>query len=242
MRVINLGCGTKTSPDADVTNVDWSIYLRIRKSTLLRLLSRLIVSGHRRKQLAAMPPNVLVHNMAKGLPFADNSVDVVYHSHMLEHLDRSDVQKFFQQVLRVLKPGGLHRIVVPNFETMAREYLRHIDMCDQLPDQVPSHDATIHNIIEQSVRKESYGTSQQGRIRRFLENLLLGDARRRGETHQWLYDRHNLSHLLTSCGFRAPTVLTYSTSSCNKWAVYGLDTDATGQEYKPGSLYIEARK
>ena len=92
------------------------------------------------------------------------------------------------------------------------------------------------------MRRESDGTSHQRPVRRFVENLLLGDARKRGETHQWMYDRFNLSALLVSCGFIMPSIQSYDISNVDEWYSLGLDMDESGNEYKPGSLYLEATK
>ena len=48
------------------------------------------------------------------LPFDKASVDIVYSSHVLEHFLRSEYREFLEECLRVLKPGGELRIVVPN--------------------------------------------------------------------------------------------------------------------------------
>jgi hypothetical protein len=92
------------------------------------------------------------------------------------------------------------------------------------------------------VRREPSGTGRQKPVRRFIENALLGDARRRGETHQWMYDRINLSALLESVGFVSPRIQAYDRSQIPDWNAYGLDRDAAGNEYKTESLYIEATK
>jgi SAM-dependent methyltransferase len=116
MNVLNLGCGTKVSSHPNVTNIDWSIYLRLRKNPVLRRITPLIVSGERRRRFLSLPDNILVHDLARGIPFPDQSIDAVYHSHTLEHLDRATAKRFLSEVLRVLKPGGIHRIVVPDLE------------------------------------------------------------------------------------------------------------------------------
>jgi hypothetical protein len=97
-------------------------------------------------------------------------------------------------------------------------------------------------MIEQCVRREACSTSLQKPFRRFIESAFLGDARRRGETHQWMYDRINLSALLVSLGYNNLQLRSYNESLIRDWNQYGLDLDARGNEYKPGSLYVESQK
>jgi len=56
------------------------------------------------------------------LPFADNSVDVVYHEDFLEHISQRDQILFLAETLRVLKPGGVHRVNTPNLASSMRDY------------------------------------------------------------------------------------------------------------------------
>lgn len=46
------------------------------------------------------------------MPFEDNSQDVVFCSHCLEHVDSED--RLFSEIRRVLKPGGLAYFYVPH--------------------------------------------------------------------------------------------------------------------------------
>lgn len=240
MKVLNLGCGTKTSPKA--INIDWSMYLSIKKNWLFRLCSPLFLNTERRKKLRNLDDTILVHDIRKGLPFDNNSVDVIYHSHILEHVDRERVEAFLKEIKRVLVPGGVHRIAVPDMECLCRVYLKHVALAEQDSSLMIDHDSYISGIIEQMVRKEAYGTSQQPLGIRWMENALLGDARKRGETHQWMYDRFNLTHLLNENGFRNIQVLGFNRSSIPNWESFGLETREDGSEYKPRSLYIEAIK
>ena len=53
--------------------------------------------------------------------FADNSFDVIYASHVVEHLDyRDELHRTLSEWLRVLKPGGAIQISVPDLEVLAR--------------------------------------------------------------------------------------------------------------------------
>lgn len=240
MRILNLGCGTKVSPSPDVMNIDWSITLRMKKNRALRVAAPLFLRGQRLDRFNSLPQNTMLHNLAKGLPFASNSVDVVYHSHLLEHLDTDTATTFLMEAKRVLKLGGIHRIVVPDLERAASAYVLHLSTSQSDSDEACRHDSYVAALIEQSVRREAYGTSQQKPLRRSIENALLGGARRRGETHQWMYDRVNLGALLVSLGYRDPQLQSYSDSLVPNWNEYGLDVDERGNEYKPESLYMEA--
>lgn len=241
MKVLNLGCGQKTSDNEGVTNIDWSVYLRIRRNFILNSLAPLFLKGERLQKLRSLPQNILTHNLANGIPFPSDSVDCVYHSHFLEHLDRDVAERFLIEVKRVLKPNGIHRIVVPDFEKVCRDYLSDLSASETDPHRQVFHEKYISAIIEQMIRKEGYGSARQGVFMRRIENLLLGDARARGETHRWMYDRISLSVLLSKLGYKNIVVQSFNTSMLPDWNDFGLDLDAYGNEYKPGSLYMEAR-
>jgi predicted SAM-dependent methyltransferase len=48
------------------------------------------------------------------IPFDDNTVDNIYCSHVIEHIETEYVQKFFKEAFRVLKKQGVFRISVPD--------------------------------------------------------------------------------------------------------------------------------
>ena len=241
MKVLNLGCGHKVSTHPDVVNIDWSMHLRIRRSRILSLLAPMFLSAARRERLERLPGNVLAHDLSRGIPFPENSVDVIYHSNVFEHLERDVAERFLAQALSVLKPGGIHRIVVPDFEQACASYLAHLEVCDNVEAE-DKHEEYIAHIIEQSIRREAAGTRLQPPLRRFIENAILGDARKRGETHQWMYDRVSLAALLRRVGYRNVRLLRFDSSGIAGWPQYGLDTREDGSEYAPGSLYMEAAK
>lgn len=68
--------------------------------------------------------SVIQHNLLKGVPFGDNHFEVVYHSHVLEHFSRTDAINFIQECYRVLKPGGIIRIAIPDLEQITDNYKR----------------------------------------------------------------------------------------------------------------------
>ena len=240
--MLNLGCGFKTSNSTDFINIDWSPYLRLNRNPIIRFLTKRIVSKERLKNFNSIPKNIMVHNLKNGIPFSDNSVDVVYHSHLFEHLDRHIGKEFLNEINRVLKPGGKLRIVVPDLERLCADYISHINESLKNPSMAKNHDSYIARIIEQSVRRESYATSKQKPIMRFIENLILGDARSRGETHQWMYDRINLQFILQEAGFNNFSVQKFNTSSIANWNSYKLDLNENNEAYKWNSIYVEAAK
>jgi len=56
------------------------------------------------------------------LPFADNSQEIAYASHVLEHLQQPVLDRVLREVRRVLKPGHGFRIEVPDSEVLMRAY------------------------------------------------------------------------------------------------------------------------
>jgi SAM-dependent methyltransferase len=64
------------------------------------------------------------HDLAYGVPFIDASVDFVYSSHLLEHLTQSAGLHLLRDCCRVLRPGGVIRVCVPDLEKAVQFYLR----------------------------------------------------------------------------------------------------------------------
>lgn len=63
------------------------------------------------------------HDLAKGIPFTDNSVDFIYHEHFIEHLDYESGLTFLKECYRVLKPDGAMRIACPDLDRLVKNYL-----------------------------------------------------------------------------------------------------------------------
>lgn len=56
------------------------------------------------------------------LPMDDASVSLIYASHVLEHFGRFEYRAVLQEWFRVLKPGGVLRLSVPDFAACAAIY------------------------------------------------------------------------------------------------------------------------
>ena len=50
------------------------------------------------------------------IQFDDDSVDVIYCSHVIEHIENIYIKKMFQECFRILKRGGVFRIACPDAE------------------------------------------------------------------------------------------------------------------------------
>ena len=64
----------------------------------------------------------LAWNLARPLPFEDASVDAIFHEHLLEHLTYAQGVELHRHCLRVLKPGGVLRIGVPDAGMVLQGY------------------------------------------------------------------------------------------------------------------------
>jgi predicted SAM-dependent methyltransferase len=119
--------------------------------------------------MVAQGPGVIEHDLSKGLPFREEQFDVVYHSHVLEHIPRSGVPYFLKECLRVLKTDGILRLAVPDLEQAAKTYLQTIEAV--VSDQQSAFHKDRHQwmqieLLDQMVRNQSGGS-----MKLFLENI-----------------------------------------------------------------------
>jgi predicted SAM-dependent methyltransferase len=126
--LLNLGCGNKYHPDW--INVDFH----------------------------STGKGVIAHNLTEGLPFEDNSFDVVYHSHLLEHFPRRHTPVFLRECFRVIKDGGIIRVVIPDLEQIAKYYLSLLEKSLQGDkDARKQYEWIMLELFDQMVRNVSGG-------------------------------------------------------------------------------------
>ena len=104
-------------------------------------------------------PEVKAFDIRKPLPFENGTCDAVYASHVLEHLDRDEGRRLLRECRRVLKPGGVVRIVVPDLEDFCRYYLQRLAAVIEHPSEendMAYNWAYLH-LIDQHVRRRSGG-------------------------------------------------------------------------------------
>jgi SAM-dependent methyltransferase len=128
MKCLNLGCGTRFHPDW--VNLDF----------------------------VASSPEVIKHDLNKGIPFPDASFDVVYHSHVLEHFDKPSGHRFMQDCYRVLRPQGCLRVAVPDLEQIAQIYLSALEKSlAGDPIWQKNYDWILLELLDQGCRNQSGG-------------------------------------------------------------------------------------
>jgi predicted SAM-dependent methyltransferase len=115
------------------------------------------------------------HDLSKGIPFKDNEFDAVYHSHVLEHFGKDTGKFFLSECFRVLKTGGIIRVVIPDLENIAREYLKNLEeILNGNPDYEKKYNWILLELYDQTLR-ESPGGEMQKKILEddvFLKNYI----------------------------------------------------------------------
>ena len=122
---VNVGCGS--SPTRGWLNFDNSLSVRVARWPLAAaVLSGLRIADSSSLGLVAMARrgSIRFANAAARIPCDDGSVAAVYSSHMIEHLDRHEARAFLDEVKRVLQPGGVVRLAVPDLSRLARRTWR----------------------------------------------------------------------------------------------------------------------
>jgi hypothetical protein len=69
----------------------------------------------------SMPvPDADYLDFARPLPFSDNVLTAVFCEHTIEHVTKPEAFRMVVEVCRVLRPGGLFRVVTPSLEKFCR--------------------------------------------------------------------------------------------------------------------------
>lgn len=101
---------------------------------------------------------VIAHDLSETIPIENRSFDFVYHSHLLEHFTKDDAQLFLAECFRVLRPGGILRVVVPDLEQTVRLYLEALEQATAGSVDWDSHyDWMLIELLDQLVRNSSKG-------------------------------------------------------------------------------------
>ena len=105
------------------------------------------------------------------LPFEDGSVRYIFSEHVVEHLERAYLPRILREFLRVLMPGGVARIVVPDLEFYCEKYV-------------------AGDVAELSIPLPECRTSADALNSVFMDHF-----------HRFIYDFDTLRDELTAAGF-----------------------------------------
>ena len=141
LKLLNLGCGSRFH--RDWINIDF----------------------------CSSSPYVKTHNLLAGIPYQDNFFDVVYHNNVLEHFLKDAGEKLIGECFRVLKFGGILRVVVPDLENIVRCYLDQLEKALAGDREAESnYDWIMLEMYDQAVRNYSGGFMAEYLRKSELEN------------------------------------------------------------------------
>lgn len=185
MYKVNIGCGR--TPTEGWLNFDNSFSLRLKNLPhgFLILLNKLgLLAGNSLRYIEWLKESdVRFCNAARHIPLGDSTVEVLYSSHMLEHLDRNEAEAFLKETYRVLCVGGVVRIAVPGLGQKIDKYLEDKD-ADGFID-------SLYLSVEKP--KDIWGR---------LKLAVIGPRH-----HHWMYDEKSLGALLEKIGYGNVTAL-----------------------------------
>lgn len=211
---VNIGCGPR--PTEGWRNYDNSLSLRIAQlpSFVEKALSAVgLLQPSQANTIAVCRQNqIKFADATRHIPEPSETVDVVYSSHMVEHLSQDEALRFLKEALRILKPGGMIRIAVPDLRIYVERYLADEDG-DQFVKSLLMLDRNPQGFIER------------------LKMAILGFR-----DHKWMYDGKSLTKALTRAGFVEAEVLPAGITRIPDPGLLDLC------ERADQSVYVEARK
>jgi SAM-dependent methyltransferase len=119
---LNLGCGPDAPPNWLNVDGSWNAWLSSHRYLRRGLEALRVVDPNVGAKWNVKP---VVHDITRPLPFDSDSFSAVYSSHVLEHLYLEDARSLLKECHRVLRRGGVIRIVVPDLQAMVSVYIRN---------------------------------------------------------------------------------------------------------------------
>ena len=102
-RILEIGAGTGRD-SFYMTNDGGLLYLLDYAKNSLKIIQQLIPEDK---------PIFAIGGDAFGLPFQDGTFDIIFHQGLLEHFRKAEALQLLSENVRVLKPGGLLLVDVP---------------------------------------------------------------------------------------------------------------------------------
>ncbi|MCL2338629.1 MAG: methyltransferase domain-containing protein [Proteobacteria bacterium] len=138
-------------------------------------------------------------DVLRGIPIESDTVAFIYHEHLLEHFTPEQSRAFLSECMRVLKPGGVMRIAVPDVMEIIR-------MCTN-----PDVFAEFKWIRD----KYKYGD---------LTPIGALNANFRWWGHQWLYDWEELLRRFSEIGIDESKITRCEFGKSTYPDLVGIDT------------------
>jgi SAM-dependent methyltransferase len=160
-------------------NLDSSPTLRIERIPIVGSALSALFSGNSQR----FPAAVQYGDIRKGLPVVDGSVLGCYASHVLEHLSLEDMREALANTFRMLAPGGVFRLIVPDLHGRASRYVAAAGRA--------SPDAATEFIQSMHIGHERRPRTPMQHLRH-----LFG-----GSMHLWMWDLPSMSAELSRAGF-----------------------------------------
>ena len=226
MMKVNAGCATCIFVGwVNIDHVDMSSYLQFLRTTGLAGLPKEQAELARRVQAAEAAgekTDFRVHDLRKGLPFDNDTVDFIYAGQMIEHLNPLyEVPQFLAECRRVLRPGGLIRISTPDLDILLTSYLNG-DMLEFAIEQPqPYRDAKSKALRLAYLMFGSLGPSS---------------TNEHYEGHHMTYNQESMKEVLEAAGFVNVTFFRPGESQSPIFSEGCQDTGITH------SLFAEAQK
>jgi len=178
---LNLGCASR--PLDAYTNIDMDSLEDIKK---------------RYPNININPHAHFVQANVLNLPYEDETVDEVRCDALMEHFSFKEEFKFFHEVKRVLKPGGLFQFSVPDFEDAVKKWLAAED---NWKDFFRDDDEAI----EQQHWFGNYSYSTDNRWG-YLTASLFGTQNGEGQFHKNAYTEGKIIAICDKMKFSKPTI------------------------------------
>lgn len=176
---LHIGCGLNTPIDWE--NIDASPSLRISQ---VPIIGRFILS---RNHGPNWSNRVGYGDIVKGLKGKDNSCELIFAAHVLEHLSYADFHVAVKNIYQYLQPGGTFRFIVPDLRYYIDTYIQ------QFNDQSRSPQAAQHFLEESLIGCQKSRKNLYLRIIEALSN----------SRHQWMWDEPSLIQVLSQQGFQS---------------------------------------
>lgn len=125
MKNLHIGCFDRAIDGWINTDITPHIFVaRVpAAATVLRRLGKMTAERYEQHQRGVFD-DVRYLNLGKRFPFASGEIDNAFSAHVLEHLYREQARNCVAEVHRILKPGGVFRVSVPDLDWAVDNYDR----------------------------------------------------------------------------------------------------------------------